>query len=510
MLSLIFVIILLSQEPTTELSTDEIYQVTDSVKREISYERQVLEELYKEVENLREAVETPPPIRAADSLYLMGALGWAKITYQNIYKHFMSPDSLKRRAMYMYCVISYQQSSYDESIEKSSEFLEIYPGSEFSDNVYLILGLCYFSRAEFQKTREYCSMISYSSPQFPFALYINAISYFQENKNEEGISLAKEKLNEMAFGIYSGYIPDGWKARALMSLAQLHYEIGELQTSFEFYELAKKKGADPNAADFGIAWIYIKVGLLEEAMEIIEDLERREDIGRMTTDVKLAKAAILIQMESYEKTFDIYSDILKSYSSDYDYENVLAAAYENALSSEVIEDVQATRNLENSLENLIALSRVRGRNDIADSLERIKSNLRFQQDVLHSIGFQINPSEKADLEALKRNITLMVQEERAKTDLLLMDLDYLETKLPVTYSGALDSIRFKLTGISMTLADIENQIGLKGITETTNWLIQAQYGAGVTFFMMYKDVEYRLSEIKSRIQTLQTQLQDSL
>lgn len=509
MLFCLFAFFFIAQEQTVPLSTDEIYDVTDSVKTELTYERQVLEDLYAEIEQLRMAVEIPPPISSADSLYLRGALGWAKVTYQNIYNHFMSPDSLKQRAMYMYCVISYQQSDYKESTEKAQEFLQTYPGSYFSDNIYLILSLCHFSIAEFQKTREYCSRISSSSSQFPFALYITAISYFQENKNAEGISMAKEKLNEMAFGIYSGYMSDEWKSRALMSLAQLHYELGELQTSYEYYELAKDKGADPNAADFGIAWIYIKVGLLDEALEIIENLERREDIDKMYTDVQLAKAAILIQQESYEKTFDIYSDILKKYSSNYSYEDVINAAYENALSSIVVEDVGATRNLETSLENLIALSRVRGRQDVVDSLEKIKSSLRFQQEVLHSIGYQINPADQADLDVLKHNITLMIQEERSKTELLLMDINYLETKLPPQHLGALDSIKFKLTGISLMLADIENQIGARGVTETTNWLIQAQYGAGVTFFMMYKDVESQISEIKSRIQTIRYELEGS-
>ncbi|MBN1620590.1 hypothetical protein JW890_07695 [candidate division WOR-3 bacterium] len=505
---LILALIAQAEDPTETLSTDRIYEVTDSVKEDIIYERHILTDLYAEIEQLRLAVEIPPPISSADSLYLRGALGWAKVTYQNIIDHPMSPDSIKQRAFYMYCVISYQQSNYKESVDKSHEFLRIYPGSAFSDNIYMILSLCHFSMADFIKSREYCSRISSSSPQFPFALYISAISYFQENKNTEGIGMAKEKLNEMAFGIYSGYLNDEWKSRALMSLAQLHYELGELQTSYEYYELAKDKGADRNAADFGIAWIYIKVGLLDEALEIIENLERRDDIEKIYTDVQLAKAAILIQKESFEKTFDIYSGILKRYSVNYSYENVIDAALENALSSSVVEDVSATRNLMASLDNLIAVSRLRGRNDVADSLEKIKSNLRYQQEVLSSIGFQIKQSDRADLEVLKQNITLMIQEERARTDLLLMDINYLEKKLPAQYLGALDSIKFKLTGISLMLADIENQIGARGITEATNWLIQAQYGAGVTFFMMYKDVESQISEIKSRIQRIRYEMEE--
>ncbi len=488
------------------LNDEEIKSRIDSLKIQIDLERRVLFDLHAEIDEMRMALVSPPTIEAADELYLKGALGWAKYTYLGVYEYFAYSDSLKARALYMYIVISYQQGRYQECINRCDEFLMRFPLGEFRDNIYMISALGYFSLAQFDKTRQMASRVSGSSEHFPFSLYLTSVSYYQENRTAEGIERAREGLNNMLYGTYSQYVSDKWKGKVLITLAQLLYEQGLYSQSYEHFIMAKERGVDKDIADLGIVWIYLRVELADEAIELLEDLQRRISAEDLDTDIELAFAAAYLQKGDYNRTFNIYNDVLKEHSYGLDYENIEIGSFQEPISSIIAEDLDATKAILDNIDNLITLALIKGRYDVVDSLENVKDVILLHDDAIRSIGLRVYTTGHLDLTMMKTSILANVNDERAHVEELLTEVTYLRRRLPPGEITKLDSLKLELTSISLILADMESEIGKGGLTERAQWVMQAKYGVGLSYFMQFKDIESRLADIRLRKNELRIEL----
>ncbi|KQC13142.1 MAG: hypothetical protein APR63_01230 [Desulfuromonas sp. SDB] len=498
-----------NQQNFYQLSDDEIRQRSDSLRRQIQVEQGVLENLHDEIDEMRMAMVSPPFIQAADQLYLKGAIGWAKFTYLNVYEYFATPDSLKERALYMYLVIGYQQGRFNECINRGNQFIYEYPLSEFIDNVNMVLALSHFSLAQFQSCRDMASKVSPNSPQFAFSLYLNAVSYYQENMNEQGVEKAREELNNMLFGPYANLIPEHWKGKVYITLAQLLYEQEKYTEAYEYYNLAKAKGADPDVVDLGIVWLYLRVGLVDEGLDLLDHLRFRHTIEEdLRTDIELARAAAYLQKGEYDKTFAIYNNILEDYGYIVDIRDIEIGQSREPISGMISEDLQVTQELLDTIREMTLKARLEGRYEVADSLEKIGEGIQLQQDALRSIGLQAYRKGSLDLALLRGSILVNLNDERARVEDMLVEINYLQRRLPPSQADLLDNIKNELTSLSLILADIENEVGAEeNLSTITDWLMQAEYGAGISHFMRYKDIERRLSEVRLRQAEIRYELQ---
>jgi len=242
---------------------------------------------------------------------------------------------------------------------------------------------------------------------------------------------------------------------------------------------------------------------------LLDEIQNHNEDEELNIDINLAKAAAYIQNGDYDIASDIYNDILNKFSTGNKAEDLLIASIGSNFASNIVEDIAETERVVDEINVLINEARVQGDNNLADSLKKIKASMELQIDVLNSIGFRLSSYEGADITNIKQNIISVANSERAKTEELLRVVTFLQRR-PENFStleiAKIDSLKKQLTSMSMILADIENRVGGSQLSQENQWVMQAEYGAGLAFFMKFKNIENRLNTIKARRLEIEQQL----
>ncbi len=203
-----------------------------------------------------------------------------------------------------------EQNKYNQTIEKASKILELYPNSKYVDDAVMILGECFYYKAEYVKAeRKFEELITYF-PTSPF--FASAQLWFGKTKIKLKDYLgARFTLQEVVNN--SGFKKD-LRDEAQFHLGEIQFEQGYFLEAEREYkkaaEAADNKGIKSRAY-FQLGKSQIKIQDYPQAVESFQQTIKNSSDKRFVFDAKLNLGTATKLSGNYREASGILLELLE-------------------------------------------------------------------------------------------------------------------------------------------------------------------------------------------------------
>lgn len=208
---------------------------------------------------------------------------------------------------------SNEQNKYNQTIEKASKILELYPNSKYVDDAVMILGECFYYKAEYVKAeRKFEELITYfpTSPYFASAQF-----WFGKTKIKLKDYLgARFTLQEVVNN--SGFKND-LRDEAQFHLGEIQFEQGYFLEAEREYKKAAESAdnkAIKSRAYFQLGKSQIKIQDYPQAVESFRQTIKNSPDKRFVYEAKLNLGTATKLAGNYREASDILLELLEEQS----------------------------------------------------------------------------------------------------------------------------------------------------------------------------------------------------
>jgi len=203
---------------------------------------------------------------------------------------------------------SSELKKYDNSIEKASKVLEIYPKSKYVDDALFLLGKCFYQKEEYSKAqRKFLELIA----NFPGSKFVSESQLWLGKTN---IELNEYETAEKNFhDILNSKADDEIRDEAQLLIGGLFKHKGDFITAIDEYENAAKRAKDKiirASAYYEMGECYYQLKNFAEAVESFKQARKYSPDSKFEFNAMLRAGLALKDLKKYDDAIKIFTNLI--------------------------------------------------------------------------------------------------------------------------------------------------------------------------------------------------------
>jgi TolA-binding protein/predicted nucleic acid-binding Zn-ribbon protein len=246
----------------------------------------------------------------AESLMEMGASEVAEGTYVTIAGDSDNPfrEDAVRRLLEIYSQED-ESGRFDTLYEEEILRGRVAP----SDLILYAVAKAFHTKGEYAKAKSYFLELNFGSAFFTRAQYFLGAMLVQEGEEvslRQAIPIFKRIAEIDATTQVDQQVAD----LALLALARIHYEFGELQDAVSFYGLVGGNSGLLDQKLHELVWTFIKQQEYQQALDAVDIFLLAYPEHRYASDLQLIRGHLLFRQADYDEAQEAYESVAADYA----------------------------------------------------------------------------------------------------------------------------------------------------------------------------------------------------
>lgn len=416
-----------------------------------------------------------------EELYTSGSIVWARDAFESVINNWPESEYYDD-ALFRLELIAFELQDYVTALDYFQRLRSSSPAFEYIDLAVIAAGLSTYSQGDFPGSRTLYDQVSPSGDYGALAEYLKAVAYVEEGDRSSALSTLQGILSgSRGFGSEAGLVD-----RARIAFAQILVEEGEYETALDEYSDVSPFSDYYDIAMLGKTWTLMRLARYQDAYNLAERVLDEVPASDLRSEFELAMANCALGAEDLPMAISMYSDLLAEHRETQDYYDLFLSGAPSLTQAEYVSERERLDRIRIGLAELKEEAFNQGDLDLVSRIEEEEDNIRSMLTEISTMEAMISLPVDMDTDDMALQLTRLIQQSRASTDVLVMAVD--EVHQLALDRGALQdaeelaALQEELEKIRLSLQDLSSKFD-GGMTRDLDWVQETQYGIAIATFM---------------------------
>lgn len=417
--------------------------------------------------------------RLGEDLYLAGSIVWARDAFLSVVENFPGSE-YHTESLFRLELINFELQEFDAALMYFDSLRARSPGFQHMDLAVIAAALSNHNQGGFDESRALLSQISPQSEYAALAQYLTAVAFVEQGR----LSEARTELEEILSHSRSRRSEAALADRAVIALAQIYVEEGNLESAHEMYDRVSPYSPYYDVGMLGKVWVYMREQEYQEAYNLAQRVLGEVPASELRSEFELAMANCALGAEDLDIAIARYEQLLNTHRQA-DTSDILGEA--SSSGSQYQSERERLERLRAGLAELKEEAYANGAFDVVAMIEEEEAALRSMFINISTMeASQSLPAGEMDPRAMSRELNRLISDSRASTDALALSVEEIsriaETSGTETERRELQALEGEVQRIRLSLLDLASKFD-EGITQEHDWVQETQYGIAIAYYM---------------------------
>ena len=489
----------------TALQLEEAQRELEELYQQITHEEERLSRVQAQLAIYRRQQAMLASAESAfllgEELYMAGSIVWARDAFEAVINNF--PESAYYNdALFRLELIAFELQDYPTALDYFDRLRQSAPGFEFMDLAIIAAGLSTYSQGDFSGSRDLYRQVAPSGEYGALAEYLTAVAFVEDGDRISALATLEGILARGSISSSEVSLTD----RARIALAQIQVEEGLYETALEHYSRVSPFSSYYDVAMLGKTWTLMRLGEYQDAYNLAERVLDEVPASELRSEFELAMANCALGAEDLDMAIGMYQELLMEHQETDDFYDLFLSG--SALTADEYEEERERLNaIRLGLAELKEDAYQQGDLELVGMIEEEEDEVRQLLLEIGSLETMLSLPSNMDTETLTRELTRLIQQSRANTEILMIATDEIrelsEDRGTIQDQQDLAMVEQEVDRIRLALQNLASQFD-GGMTREFDWVLETQYGIAVATFMereLKRDsVDYLGAHYRNRIQ----------